>query len=85
MSVTGYVLIEVGPVAMQNLVAKIKAIEGVKEACGVTGPFDIIVRAEADDVAELGELVTTKIQTLKGVLRATTSVVVHTSIPAAVQ
>jgi DNA-binding Lrp family transcriptional regulator len=55
--VTAYILIqtEVGKAAQ---VAKdIIDITGVQQAQAVTGPYDVIVRAEARNIDELGQLV----------------------------
>ncbi|HLI38790.1 MAG TPA: Lrp/AsnC ligand binding domain-containing protein, partial [Streptosporangiaceae bacterium] len=43
----------------------------------VTGPYDVIVRAEADNVDELGRLVTGSIQSLEGITRTLTCPVVN--------
>jgi DNA-binding Lrp family transcriptional regulator len=43
----------------------------------VTGPYDVIVRAEARNVDELGKLVVAKVQTLNGITRTLTCPVVH--------
>jgi Lrp/AsnC ligand binding domain len=55
--VTAFILIqtEVGKAAQ---VAKdIVDITGVQQAQAVTGPYDVIVRAEAQNIDELGQLV----------------------------
>ncbi len=45
----------------------------------VTGPFDVIVLLEADDLDSLGRAVDEGIQRVDGVLRTTTSVVLKVS------
>jgi DNA-binding Lrp family transcriptional regulator len=60
--VTAYILVqtEVGKAAQ---VAKdIVKIEGVQQAEDVTGPYDVIVRAEARNLDELGKLVVARVQ-----------------------
>ena len=47
------------------------------EAEDVTGPYDVIVRAEAKNVDELGKLVVAKIQGVEGITRTLTCPVVH--------
>ena len=47
------------------------------EAEDVTGPYDVIVRAEAQNVDELGKLVVAKIQGVEGITRTLTCPVVH--------
>ncbi|MBA8926016.1 DNA-binding Lrp family transcriptional regulator [Kutzneria viridogrisea] len=43
----------------------------------VTGPYDVIVRADADTVDQLGQLVVAKIQNVEGITRTLTCPVVH--------
>ena len=77
MAVAAYILIqtEVGKAAQ---VAKaIADIDGVKSADAVTGPYDVIVIAEADNVDDLGKLVVARIQSLDGITRTLTCQVVH--------
>jgi DNA-binding Lrp family transcriptional regulator len=51
-------------------------VPGVVSAEDVTGPYDVIVRAEAADVDELGKLVVAKIQGIIGITRTLTCPVV---------
>ena len=77
MAVAAYILIqtEVGKAAQ---VAKaIADIDGVKSADAVTGPYDVILIAEADNVDDLGKLVVARIQSLDGITRTLTCQVVH--------
>ena len=77
MHVQAYVLIqtEVGKAAMVARV--IRAITGVTLADDVTGPYDVIVRAEAPTMDELGKLVVAQIQAVPGVSRTLTCPVVN--------
>nr|WP_202488533.1 Lrp/AsnC ligand binding domain-containing protein [Streptomyces sp. SID5473] len=52
-------------------------IPGVMQAEDVTGPYDVIVRAQADTVDELGRLVVAKVQQVEGITRTLTCPVVH--------
>jgi DNA-binding Lrp family transcriptional regulator len=75
--VHAYILIqtEVGKAAA---VAKAAAgIKGVLSAEDVTGPYDVIVRAEAKNVDDLGKLVVARIQGVEGITRTLTCPVVH--------
>ena len=75
--VTAYILIqtEVGKAAQ---VAKaIVDITGVQQAQAVTGPYDVIVRAEAQNIDELGQLVVARVQAVAGITRTLTCPVVH--------
>jgi DNA-binding Lrp family transcriptional regulator len=52
-------------------------IPGVQEAQAVTGPYDVIVRAEAHNIDELGQLVVARVQAVDGITRTLTCPVVH--------
>jgi DNA-binding Lrp family transcriptional regulator len=75
--VHAYILIqtEVGKAA--QVAKEVRDIGGVTEAEDVTGPYDVIVRAEAKNVDELGKLVVAKIQSVDGITRTLTCPVVH--------
>ena len=75
--VHAYILIqtEVGKAAA--VAAEVRATVGVTEAEDVTGPYDVIVRAEAETVDDLGKLVVARIQSVEGITRTLTCPVVH--------
>ena len=75
--VKAYVFIqtEVGKAAL--VAEEVRLIDGVESADDVTGPYDVIVRAEAGDVDELGELVVARIQAIGGITRTLTCPVVN--------
>ena len=75
--VQAYILIqtEVGKAA--QVAERIAEIKGVTSAEDVTGPYDVIVRAEARSVDELGKLVVAKVQGVEGITRTLTCPVVH--------
>ncbi len=77
MSVNAYILIqtEVGKAAA--VASEIAELAGVTNAEDVTGPYDVIVRAEAENVDELGKLVVAKVQAVDGITRTLTCPVVH--------
>lgn len=75
--VQAYILIqtEVGKAA--QVAKEVRAIAGVNSAEDVTGPYDVIVQAEAKSVDDLGKLVVAKIQAVEGITRTLTCPVVH--------
>jgi DNA-binding Lrp family transcriptional regulator len=75
--VTAYILVqtEVGKAA--KVAKDIVEIEGVQLAEDVTGPYDVIVRAEAHDIDELGQLVVARVQAVAGITRTLTCPVVR--------
>ena len=72
-----YVLIqtEVGKAAY--VAERVRDIEGVVSAEDVTGPYDVIVRAEAASIDELGRMVVSRIQMIQGITRTVTCPVVR--------
>lgn len=77
--VQAYILIqtEVGKAAA--VASAVSGVPGVTSAEDVTGPYDVIVRAEAASVDELGQLVVARVQTVEGITRTLTCPVVHLS------
>jgi len=75
--VQAYILVqtEVGKAAA--VAVAIGQIDGVAQADDVTGPYDVIVRAEAENVDELGRLVVAEIQGVPGITRTLTCPIVH--------
>lgn len=75
--VEAYVLIqtEVGKAA--QVAEEVRNISGVDSADDVTGPYDVIVKAAAPDVDQLGKLVVAKIQAIDGITRTLTCPVVN--------
>ena len=76
MSVSAYILIqtEVGKAA--SVAQQISGLAGVASAEDVTGPYDVIGRAEAGSVDELGKLVVANVQSVAGITRTLTCPVV---------
>ena len=74
---TAYILIqtEVGKAA--KVTTEIVDITGVQQAQAVTGPYDVIVRAEARNLDELGQLVVARVQAVDGITRTLTCPIVH--------
>jgi DNA-binding Lrp family transcriptional regulator len=77
MTVSAFILIqtEVGQAAA--VAERIAGLAGVASAEDVTGPYDVIVRAEAGTVDELGKLVVANVQSVPGITRTLTCPVVH--------
>lgn len=77
MTVQAYILVQAevgtaGPVARA-----IAAIPGIALVDEITGPYDVIVRAEADSMDSLGADVLSKVQQVAGITRTLTCPVVH--------
>jgi DNA-binding Lrp family transcriptional regulator len=77
MAVSAFVLIqtEVGKAA--SVAEQVGKIDGVVSAEDVTGPYDVIVRAEAPSMDDLGKMVVSKVQLIDGITRTLTCPVVN--------
>lgn len=75
--VQAYVLIqtEVGKAA--SVCEQVREIPGVDFAHNVTGHYDLIVKASAPDVDQLGKLIVAKIHLVEGITRTLTCPVVN--------
>lgn len=70
--VKAIVLIQAKVGASSAVASAVIDVEGVTSADVVSGPYDVIARAEADSIDELGRLVISRIQTVDGVTRTLT-------------
>lgn len=75
--VQAYVLIQSEVGKADRVAAAASALPGVLSAEDVTGPYDVIVKAEADTMDNLGKLVVAKIQTVDGITRTLTCPIVR--------
>ena len=72
MSVQAYILIQTEVGKASSVAKAVSAIAGVTIAEGVTGPFDVIMRAESASMEDLGRTVLAKVQTVAGITRTLT-------------
>ncbi|MFI0897809.1 MULTISPECIES: Lrp/AsnC family transcriptional regulator [unclassified Streptomyces] len=75
--VQAYILIQTEVGKASAVAEVISKIDGVIQAEDVTGPYDVIVRARADTVDELGRMVVARVQQVDGITRTLTCPVVH--------
>jgi len=76
-SVSAYLLIQTEVGMAAKVAQEAAGIPGVISAEDVTGPYDVIARAEAPDVDALGKMVVSRVQLIDGITRTTTCFVVH--------
>lgn len=76
MSVKAYILVQTTVGKAAEVAHQIRTISGVTLADDVTGPYDVIVSAEALNVDELGRLVVAQVQGVPGITRTVTCPVV---------
>jgi DNA-binding Lrp family transcriptional regulator len=72
MSVQAYILIQTEVGKASSVTKAVSAIAGVTIAEGVTGPYDVIMRAEAASMEDLGRTVLAKVQGVAGITRTLT-------------
>ncbi|WP_033215082.1 Lrp/AsnC ligand binding domain-containing protein [Kitasatospora phosalacinea] len=75
--VQAYILIQTEVGKATAVAESIAGIAGVITAEDVTGPYDVIVRAEAESIDELGRLVVANVQQVEGITRTLTCPVVR--------
>ncbi|MFH9353257.1 MULTISPECIES: Lrp/AsnC family transcriptional regulator [Kitasatospora] len=75
--VQAYILIQTEVGKATAVAETISKIPGVITAEDVTGPYDVIVKAEAETVDDLGRMVVAKVQKVEGITRTLTCPVVH--------
>jgi DNA-binding Lrp family transcriptional regulator len=72
MSIQAYILIQTDIGKASSVAHAISAIPGVTLAEGVTGPYDVIMRAEAPSMEEFGRTILAKVQGVPGISRTLT-------------
>jgi DNA-binding Lrp family transcriptional regulator len=77
MAVSAYILIQTEVGKAVRVAADVAQIAGVVAAEDVTGPYDVIARAEAETVDELGRMVVSRVQMIEGITRTLTCPVVR--------
>jgi len=76
MGTRAYVLIETVAGRNTDVVSALRQLPHVSRVDVVTGPYDIIGVVEANSLAEVGAVVTTRMQPIPGVARTVTCLVI---------
>jgi DNA-binding Lrp family transcriptional regulator len=76
MSVRAYVLIQTEMGHAATVASEVRQLPGVVDADDVTGPYDVIVSAEAETFDELAKMVVSRVQMIAGITRTVTCPVV---------
>lgn len=74
--VQAYILIQTEVGRASAVASDVAGIDGVTTAQDVTGPYDVIVAAQAEDVETLGRTVVAAVQKVPGITRTLTCPVV---------
>ena len=72
MSTKAYILIETVVGKSREVQATLKGVSGIEAVDAVTGPYDIISVVVRDNLNDVGELVSTRVHTIGGILRTVT-------------
>ncbi|WP_016909908.1 Lrp/AsnC family transcriptional regulator [Streptomyces xiaopingdaonensis] len=75
--VQAYILIQTDVGKASAVAEFIAEMHGVLQAEDVTGPYDVVVRAQAETVDDLGRMVVAKVQQVDGITRTLTCPIVH--------
>ena len=77
MPVSAYILIQTDVGRAADVAREVGQLDGVVTSEDVTGPYDVIVRAEAATMDDLGRLVVGRVQLIEGITRTLTCTVVN--------
>lgn len=72
MGTKAYILIETAVGESRDVSAALHSLRGVETVDPVTGPYDIIAVVAANDLNAVGDLVTSQIHTIDGIVRTVT-------------
>ena len=72
MSIQAYILIQTEVGKASSVARSVSAISGVTIAEGVTGPYDVIMRAESASMEDFGRVILSKVQAVPGITRTLT-------------
>ena len=77
MPTKAYILIETTIGTSNSVADTLSSLPGVEVVDTVTGPYDIIAAVEGSDLIAIGHLVSSRIQSINGVVRTMTCFVLH--------
>jgi DNA-binding Lrp family transcriptional regulator len=72
-----YILIQVEVGKSSEVCREVGGLRGIVSADAVSGPYDVIARADAQSLDELGKLVVATVQSVPGVTRTLTCPVIR--------
>jgi DNA-binding Lrp family transcriptional regulator len=70
-----YILVETTVGRNREIIAALKKVQGISSVELITGPYDLIVVVEADSLVGVGDIVTTHIHPVPGIIRTVTCLV----------
>ena len=72
MAAKAFVLIETTVGRSKDVAGALRQLPGVKSVDAVTGPYDVIVVIEGENLTDIGDLVTSRIHPIPGISRTVT-------------
>ncbi|MEX0927590.1 MAG: Lrp/AsnC ligand binding domain-containing protein [Dehalococcoidia bacterium] len=72
MTTRAYILIETAVGKTNDVATRLRQLEPMKSVDTVTGPFDIIAVAEADDLPSIGNLISDGMHQVPGIVKTVT-------------
>ncbi len=72
MTTRAYILIETAVGKTNDVATRLRKLEPMKSVDTVTGPFDIIAVAEADDLPSIGNLISDGMHQVPGIVKTVT-------------
>ena len=79
MTEKAFILIETAVGKTKEVYRALQKIEAIKSVDPVTGPYDIIITIEGDDLNIIGNLLTSKIHVVPGITRTVTCLSIRLS------
>ena len=76
MATKAFILIETVVGKNREVVSVIQQLKGIKSVDSVAGPYDVIAVIEADNITEIGDIITSNLHTIDGVARTVSCLVV---------
>lgn len=74
MGTRAFILIETQVGRTKQVAETLRSLQGVRSADVVTGVFDVIALVEVQDLKEMADLITARVQGIRGVVRTITCV-----------
>ena len=81
MAIQAFVLVDVTGDHTKSAYKTMTRLEGVKAVYPVSGPFDLLVHLEAEDLGHLSDKILPQIRIVDGVTKTTTAIVLSPEIP----
>lgn len=78
MAAKAFILIETAVGRTKEVVTNIRKLKGIKSVDTVTGPYDVIAVIEAENLNDIGDIVTGEIHPVAGISRTVTCLAIKT-------